>query len=88
MIDPRSGQLVTLTQASELMGKPPSYFRIRRYAVRSNDEHPFPQPVIHVAGALVYDFQTLVVWDEQRLQRDAAKRNGWAEKRAEKEKKR
>lgn len=66
-------QLVTLPQASTACNEVPDYFRIRRYRFRYDAEHPFPQPVMTVAGADVFDLHELIVWDTKRKADHAAK---------------
>lgn len=84
-VDPRAGQLVTLRQASQLLGQPEGYLTIRKRRFAVHAEHPFPQPVTTVAGLNVYDLQTLIVWDEQRKKRDAERRAAWEANRQTKE---
>jgi hypothetical protein len=64
--DARAGQLVTLSTASTVLGKPDAYFRIRRNRFRMDAKHPFPEPVTRLAGVDVFDLQTLVLWDAKR----------------------
>lgn len=74
MMDPRAGRIVTLPQASRAIDKPDGYFTLRKPRWKNHEYLPFPAPVTEVAGIEVYDLQELLVWNEARLQRDAATR--------------
>lgn len=76
-MDAAAARLVTLAQASKAIGRQRSYFTQRKPDWVGHAELPFPQPKAHVAGVDVYDLHELLIWNEKRIQRDAATRGRW-----------